>query len=176
MNRLFILSAYTAKMNATGWLVPVGLILGAILDFVFGTKTMAGVFVGMLILDFITGIIASSKRGEKIESCKIRDMYYKWMIYLVILLVGALLDICTGTVWLHGAAFGWVILSEGVSVLENCEGVLGKKLPFLGKVRKILDALKGAEDEDSIPTDNTVTQDDQAETIPPDPDDGRQGT
>lgn len=139
---LLNLSLYTTKMNATGWLVPIGLGLGAAVAFTFGSTTLGWVFAGMLALDFVTGVLASLKRGERIKSTKIRDMFYKWVCYLSILLVAALLEISTGLTWIHGAALGWVILSEGVSCLENAEQVLGKRIPFLGKLKKLLDAIR----------------------------------
>lgn len=143
MNGLFTLSAYTQKMHATGWLMPIGLTFGAIIGFIFGTETMCLIFVGALVLDFITGIMASVKRGEAIESSRVRDMFYKWAAYLFVLIVAAGLDICIASVWIHTAALGWIILSEGVSILENCEQIIGKRIPFLGKLKKTLDALKG---------------------------------
>ena len=137
------LALFTSKMNATGWLIPIGLTVGAAVAFLFGTATMAYIFVGLLTLDFITGVIASLKRGEQLTSKKVRDMWYKWITYLVILLVAACLDITTGQIWIHGAALMWIILSEGVSILENCQCILGRQLPFLGRIKKILDALRG---------------------------------
>jgi len=166
MKDLFLLSAYTSKMNATGWLAGIGIGIGTIIGFIFSTKALAAIFVGLLVLDFITGIMASKKRGENITSSRMRDMGYKWITYLVILLVGGCLDIVIGTVWIHTAALGWIMVSEGVSILENCEEILGKKIPFLGRIRIIIDAMRGTGDKDEINSiaDNTIQQKDDTET------------
>ena len=85
MKDFFVISAYTSKMNATGWLAMAGVGFGAIISFMFSTKLVALVFAIMLILDFITGIIAASTRDEKITSKRIREMWYKeksWHTYI----------------------------------------------------------------------------------------------
>ena len=143
-NFSLLLMMLTSKINATGWLAYIGVVFGIIISVVFQTNTLAIVFVVLLITDMITGIIASLSKGEKIQSRRIRDMWYKWVIYLAILITAAMLNLATGAIWIHGAALGWIALSEGVSILENCETVLGKKIPFLKRIKKMLDALKGS--------------------------------
>lgn len=158
MNNMFVISAYTAKFNATGWLIPIGMIFGLVLGFVFGSPALAIIFVLVLVLDFATGVMKAIKQGEKVTSSRIRDMWFKWAAYLFVLLTSACVDRVIASQLIHAAAFGFVILSEGVSILENCEALIGKKLPFLGKIRQALDALKnnGANHENSDITNHTL--------------------
>ena len=143
MKDIFLLSAYTAKFHVPTMLVPLIMALGVAITFIFGTEVLAYIFVGTLALDFITGIMKSRKLGIPITSSRMRDMFFKWMAYLVVLLIGAVLTTYLGMIGLHGAALMWVIGSELVSILENCEVIIGHKIPFLGRIRAFLDAIKG---------------------------------
>lgn len=152
---MLIMASYTSKMNATGWLAPIGMGLGVAVGFLFGTQTMAIVFVGTLALDFITGIASSFKRGIPITSDAMKCMFFKWVAYFVVILAGAMIDVVLGSTWIHTASLGWVILSELVSILENCEVILGKSIPFLSKIKRAIAALRN-NNEHSIPTNHTM--------------------
>jgi phage-related holin len=146
VKNLFVLSAYTAKFNGDIYMSLIGACLGIAVTFIFGSATLAWIFVGALALDFITGICKSLKCGVPITSIRIRDMFFKWMAYLSVLLVGATLSVFTGQVWIHGAALGWVIMSEGISILENCEAIIGRKIPFLDRLRRMMKAVGASND------------------------------
>ena len=105
---MLLLGAYTSKFQSTGWLAPISVALGAAVGFVFGTPAMCAVFLGMIALDAVTGIIASLKRGEKFTSSKLRNMFYKWVAYLVVLLVAGCLD----AMLVHYKMAAWIHLGH----------------------------------------------------------------
>lgn len=142
MKDVFVLSAYTTKFQVPLYLIPISMVTGIIINFMFGNMFVSWAFFGLLMMDTITGIIASVKRGEALSSQRLRDMFFKWTAYGIVILIGAGLDILAGTTWIHTASLGWVIFSEAISILENCECILGKKIPFLGKIKRVFDAIK----------------------------------
>jgi len=141
MNRMFILSAYTAKFQTTASWALISGCIGVAISFIFGSATMAWVFVGMIALDFITGIIKSIKLGIPITSTRMRDMFYKWIAYLSVLLCTAMIGTFTGQIWLHAAAYGWTVGNEFISVCENCEVITGRRIPFLDRIKRIVKAM-----------------------------------
>lgn len=127
-----------------GWLATIGAFLGTAVLFLFGSSQMFYIFIGFFVLDAVTGVIAAIVKKKKVTSKRWRDSVYKLLAYLSVILVAASLGLVFSTMtWILGAALGWVILGEGVSILENSEVILGKRIPFLAKIKGMLDALKG---------------------------------
>ena len=149
MNNIFCLTSYTERFQ-TGWLALIGAVLGNIAGFIWGTPALIYVFFGMLLLDFITGVCAALVKEEEVNSKGLHGTTFKLIAYLSILVVAA----CFGLpplemTWVKTAALGWIIFGEGVSVLENCEVILGRRIPFLTKLKKILDIVKNGKTVDS---------------------------
>ena len=142
MAQLFILNTYTSKF-ITGWLAWTGATLGAAIGFIFGSTVLFYIFFATLALDLVTGICAALIRGDKVNSHGLQGTTYKLIAYLSVLLVSAFLGVAFPALyWVTPAAIGWIILGEGVSVLENAEVILGRRIPFLAKLVKILDIIK----------------------------------
>ncbi len=143
MSQLFNLSTYTSKF-LTGPLAIVGAVVGAALGFLFGSIALFYVFTGLLALDFATGVFASWKTGQPVNSKRMQGTTYKLIAYLSVICVAAFIGVTFPTLgWLTPAAIGWITLGESVSILENCERMLGRPIPFLIPIRRLLDAMKG---------------------------------
>jgi len=111
---------------------------------VFFTPIQAAMFgCGVLIvIDAITGIIASKVKGNKIESHKLKDTFIKMFLYQLGIITAHLTEVYI----FEGIAFTKIILSsisviEFYSVLENISGATGTDLLSSVK-RKISDTLK----------------------------------
>lgn len=143
MDKLFILSTYTNRFT-TGWLAGIGALIGVVIDFIFGSQILFYIFSGLIVLDAVTGISASIVNGDPINSKRFQETVLKLLAYGSVMLVAACLGVVfPSLLWAHTAAIGWIIAGESLSVLENCEVVLGRKIPFLGRLRKVLYALSG---------------------------------
>ena len=143
MNQLFVLKVYTSKF-ITGWLAWIGAAIGTIVGFVFGSQVLFYIFSGLILLDALTGISASLVKGEKVSSKRFQETIYKLLAYGSVLLVAACLSVVfPPLLWVHTAAIGWIIAGESVGVLENCEHILKRRIPFLSRLKKVLDVLKG---------------------------------
>ena len=141
MTNMFI---YTSKfLSIKSCLTWIAMAIGACISFTFTSYALFYVFTGTFVLDTVTGILASISRGEQLNSHRFRESIYKLLAYLSVLLIAAGLGCAfPALAWVSGAALGWVILTDAISVLENCEVVLGKKVPFLSRIKKVLEALK----------------------------------
>lgn len=104
----------------------------------FYTSLLWG-FLGMFVLDFITGVLKSRKRGIAFSSRRLRDSVYKLAAYMVLLTA----VICVGrSKGVPEASFSslvpllyyYYIFTEFKSILENVEA-LGVKVPGFISVR-----------------------------------------
>jgi phage-related holin len=137
-----LIQGYTTHF-VSNWLATIGATMGVVIIFLFGSLLMFYIFIVLFILDAITGVCASLIKNETINSKRWKESVYKLLAYLSVILVTACLGLVFPTLtWLIGAALGWILLSEGISILENCETILGKKIPFLKKIKTVLDTLK----------------------------------
>lgn len=139
------LSAIIFKLIRTPIPSSVGAILLGAVSFMFDSYVFFYMLTGAIILDVITGITASMKAGKKLESWRLaRGTFEKLIGYGSVLLVMAMIDYYACELWgikqpqtgLHILAIGWVLATESISILENCQSILGYKILFLNKVRK----------------------------------------
>ena len=131
---------------------------GAIISFFTGIPVIMWVLIGMMTLDYVTGLmtgwagVSNKTEGGKLSSRAAFDgLMRKIMIFLVVIL-SVLVDLAVqygaGVTFnaVTGATCLWFIASEGVSVLENA-AELGVPIP--GILRRALEVLKdGSGDED----------------------------
>ena len=124
---------------------------GAIISFFTGIPVIMWVLIGMMTLDYVTGLmtgmmgVSSKTEGGKLSSRAAFDgLMRKIMIFLVVIL-SVLVDLAVqygaGVTFnaVTGATCLWFIASEGVSVLENA-AELGVPIP--GILRKALELLQ----------------------------------
>ena len=140
------LNAILFKLTSTPAASSVGAILLGAISFMFDGYIFFYMLMGAIILDVITGITASLKNGNKLESWRIgRSTFEKLIAYGAVLLVMAMIDYYVCALWgivqpqtgLHILAIGWVLATESISILENSQVILNLKIPFLNKVRKV---------------------------------------
>ena len=119
--------------------------ISAVISFIFGSAVMFYALTGIVIFDAITGMLASRKRKEPICSDVFRwKTFVKLIAYFGILLVAATVDLIVLEIGIitnsliHALALGWIVLVEGISVLENTEPLLGHKIPLLKRLKKML--------------------------------------
>ena len=145
MHRVIQISTYTSKfLSIKSPLMWIGTGIGIAVGFIFGSPTLFYTLVGLMILDVFMGICASLVKGDNVTSGKLQETTYKALAYFSILLTCACIGVVFPPVgWLHTAAIGWIILGEGISVLENCEVVLGRRIPFLRVLKRKLEMLQG---------------------------------
>lgn len=133
---------------------------GAIISFVTGIPAIMWVLVGMMTLDYITGLItgamgvSNKTEGGKLSSRAAFAGLVKKGVVLLVVLLAVLIDFAVansaGVTFnaVTGATCLWFIASEGVSVLENA-AELGVPIPAV--LRKALEVLKaGSEDNTEV--------------------------
>lgn len=125
--------------------------MGAIISFFTGIPVIMWVLIGMMTLDYITGLItgalgvSSKTEGGKLSSRAAFEGLVRKGVVLMVVLLAALIDLAiansSGVTFnaVTGASCLWFIASEGVSVLENA-AELGVPIP--GILRKALEILK----------------------------------
>jgi toxin secretion/phage lysis holin len=124
---------------------------GAVISFFTGLPVIMWVLVGMMSLDYVTGIItgwmgvSNKTEGGKLSSRAAFEGLLKKVGVLLVVLLAVLLDTAVANsagVTFHavtGATCLWFIASEGVSVLENAAEM---GIPIPGVLRKALEILK----------------------------------
>ena len=126
---------------------------GAVISFFTGIPVIMWVLIGMMSLDYITGLItgalgvSNKTEGGKLSSRAALEGLVKKGVVLMVVLLAVLID-SSGVSFnaVTGATCLWFIASEGVSVLENA-AELGVPIP--GILRKALEILKdGGQAED----------------------------
>lgn len=133
---------------------------GAVISFFTGMPVIMWVLVGMMSLDYVTGIItgalgvSNKTEGGKLSSRAAFEGLVKKGVVLLVVLLAVLIDLAVansaGVTFnaVTGATCLWFIASEGVSVLENA-AELGVPIP--GILRKALEILKtGSEDDQEV--------------------------
>lgn len=133
---------------------------GAVISFFTGLPVIMWVLVGMMSLDYVTGIItgalgvSNKTEGGKLSSRAAFEGLVKKGVVLLVVLLAVLIDLAVansaGVTFnaVTGATCLWFIASEGVSVLENA-AELGVPIP--GILRKALEILKtGSEDDQEV--------------------------
>ena len=133
---------------------------GAIISFFTGLPVIMWVLIGMMTLDYLTGLItgamgvSNKTEGGKLSSRAAFEGLLKKAMVLMIVVLAALLDLAVqnsaGITFnaVTGATCLWFIASEGVSILENA-AELGVPIP--GVLRKALEILKeGGEDDQEV--------------------------
>lgn len=82
---------------------------------------------GLILIDHITGVRASIKRGERHESRKALRTPFKLLLYNLMILSGALAEILIPIPLIRVMA-GFIAAAELKSIVENFEAVSGIKL------------------------------------------------
>ncbi|MBQ7887194.1 MAG: phage holin family protein [Clostridia bacterium] len=130
---------------------------GAIISFFTGIPVIMWVLIGMMTLDYVTGIItgalgvSNKTEGGKLSSRAAFEGLIKKGVVLLVVLLAVLIDLAVANSAgvqfnaVTGATCLWFIASEGVSVLENA-AELGVPIP--GILRKALEILKTGSTED----------------------------
>jgi hypothetical protein len=112
--------------------IPLASISG-ILEYFLGLRSLTiSAFVVLVILELLTGLVASKKRGEEIVSHKFSRFGFKVFVWLTLLyIVNAtrmeystqetnFSEIASGFfTWLHGSLFIYITVEYLISVLEN---------------------------------------------------------
>lgn len=130
---------------------------GAVISFFTGLPVIMWVLVGMMSIDYITGLltgalgVSNKTEGGRLSSRAAFEGLVKKGVVLLVVLLAVLIDLAVangaGVTFnaVTGATCLWFIASEGVSVLENA-AELGVPIP--GILRKALETLKtGSEDD-----------------------------
>ena len=129
---------------------------GAIISFFTGIPVIMWILVGMMSLDYVTGLItgalgvSNKTEGGKLSSRAAFEGLVKKGVVLLVVLLAVLIDLAiansSGVTFsaVTGATCLWFIASEGVSVLENA-AELGVPIP--GILRKALEILKDGQDD-----------------------------
>lgn len=132
---------------------------GAIISFFTGIPVIMWVLIGMMTLDYITGLItgalgvSNKTEGGRLSSRAAFEGLVKKGVVLMVVLLSVLIDVAiansSGVSFnaVTGATCLWFIASEGVSVIENA-AELGVPIP--GILRRALEILK-----DTAAGDNT---------------------
>ena len=114
---------------------------------VFGVLTIPFLFLVLTnIIDYVTGIAASARRGERVSSSKgfwgIVKKIFMWLLVLVgyivdyaVMAIGATMniDINLGCIVALAVIF-WLMANELISILENIHDVGVPMPPFLMKL------------------------------------------
>ena len=138
---------------------------GAVVSFFSGLPPLIWVLLGMISLDYITGILCGmmnkspKTEGGGISSSVARDGILKKVQILIVVLVAVLVDgaVSVGAGYQFAAVTGatclWFIASEGMSIIENA-ATMGVKVPgvllrALEIMREKGDGKDGKEDDDT---------------------------
>ena len=129
---------------------------GAIISFFTGIPVIMWILVGMMTLDYVTGLItgalgvSNKTEGGKLSSRAAFEGLVKKGVVLLVVLLAVLIDLAiaeSASITFNavtGATCLWFIASEGVSVIENA-AELGVPIP--GILRKALEIIKDAGDD-----------------------------
>lgn len=130
--------------------------IGAIMSFFVGMPPVMWVLIGMMTLDYATGLItgamgvSNKTQGGRMSSKAAFEGLIKKVMILLVVLLAVLLDMAVETgagvsfSAVTGATCLWFIASEGVSVLENASA-LGVPIP--GILKRALEMMReGNED------------------------------
>lgn len=119
-------------------------VCGAVVSFFTGVPVIMWVLVGMMTLDYVTGLItgalgvSNKTEGGRLSSRAAFEGLMRKVMVLLVVLLGVLIDLAVaqgaGVTFnaVTGATCLWFIASEGVSVLENA-AELGVPIPGILK-------------------------------------------
>ena len=128
---------------------------GAIISFFTGLPVILWVLVGVMTLDYVTGLItgamgvSNKTEGGRISSRAAFEGLMRKMMILVVVLLAALLDLAVQTgagvsfTAVTGATCLWFVASEGVSILENATNM---GLPIPDALTRALEIMRGTEE------------------------------
>ena len=129
---------------------------GAVISFFTGLPVIMGVLIGVMTLDYVTGLItgamgvSNKTDGGRLSSrAAFMGLMRKVMVLLVVLLA-VLLDLAVQTgagvsfSAVTGATCMWFIASEGVSILENA-ALMGLPIPEV--LTRALETMRGGDKE-----------------------------
>lgn len=116
------------------------LLMGSGCSLVTDVEPLLKAFVALQVIDIITGVLASRKRGDTVGSHRLGQGLQKKFMMLLIIATAALFDLALAKEYHIGAerflyhwTVSWYIAVEGLSIYENAD-VLGVPLPpFLKK-------------------------------------------
>ena len=127
---------------------------GAIISFFTGLPVILWVLVGVMTLDYVTGLItgamgvSNKTEGGRLSSRAAFEGLMRKMMILVVVLLAALLDLAVQTgagvsfTAVTGATCLWFVASEGVSILENATNM---GLPIPDALTRALELMRGTE-------------------------------
>lgn len=134
---------------------------GAVVGFFSGIPPLIWVLLGMMTLDYITGILCGlmqkspKTEGGGISSSVARDGILKKVQILIVVLVAVMVDhaVSMGAgiqfAAVTGATCLWFIASEGMSIIENA-ATMGVKVPkILMKALEIMKEKGDSKEEDT---------------------------
>lgn len=121
---LSLLNTVTFKTATEGLLT----FLISIISFFAPLALMYHTFTFTVLLDMITGMFAAKRRGEKIESKKMRKTILKLLIYILVASAFYMFQIAIipGFPFIN-VVFGLIILTELKSITENCDSLFKVK-------------------------------------------------
>lgn len=140
--------------------------VGAVVGFFSGIPPLIWVLLGMMTMDYITGIICGLMKKSKktegggISSSVARDGILKKVQILIVVLVAVLADhaVTMGAgiefAAVTGATCLWFIASEGMSIIENA-ATMGVKVP--GILLKALEIMRDKGEGEAKPTSGEQT-------------------
>lgn len=145
-----------AKSAEERWWKAISVLAGAGLSYLFpepATKALAGIAIVLIVMDTLTGVLASMREGVIVSSRGFRRVLFKLVGYSAVVLVASLSAHAIAMHWRDnealavavatGAALLFVVLTESISILENVRR-MGIPIPVwlvrrLKKFRKDLD-------------------------------------
>ena len=128
--------------------------VGAVISFFTGLPVIIWVLVGVMTLDYVTGLItgamgvSNKTEGGRLSSRAAFEGLMRKMMILVVVLLAALLDLAVQTgagvsfSAVTGATCLWFVASEGVSILENATNM---GLPIPEALTRALEIMRGTE-------------------------------
>ena len=140
-------------MNTMGKMLAAA--AGAVISFFTGLPVIMWVLIGVMSLDFVTGLItgtmgvSSKTEGGRLSSRAAFEGLMRKVMVLLVVLLAVLLDLAVQTgagvsfSAVTGATCLWFIASEGVSILENAAHM---GLPVPEVLAKALEVRRGSEE------------------------------
>lgn len=140
-------------MNTMGKMLAAA--AGAVISFFTGLPVIMWVLIGVMSLDFVTGLItgamgvSSKTEGGRLSSRAAFEGLMRKVMVLLVVLLAVLLDLAVQTgagvsfSAVTGATCLWFIASEGVSILENAAHM---GLPVPEVLTRALEVMRGSEE------------------------------
>ena len=121
--------------------VPLAILWGMINYFIGDNHTTVGALIVLILIDFITALIAKYKIGEKIESRKALKTATKLTVYALFVSGAHLTEkIVLGSTFIDEVVISFLALTELISIIENI-GLMGYVVP-----KKLLNQIKNLRD------------------------------